>query len=75
MTLKFSGAYNPAYIIRQKKLIESKGDVIYLFSDGCADQFSRKSGKKFMTKNFKELLITISQYSMHKRKEILDETI
>lgn len=38
-----------------------KGDMIYLFSDGYADQFGGPSGKKFGYRNFKELLLENSQ--------------
>jgi serine phosphatase RsbU (regulator of sigma subunit) len=40
-----------------------KGDVIYLFSDGYADQFGRPKGKKFKYKQLEEILpaITICQ--------------
>jgi serine phosphatase RsbU (regulator of sigma subunit) len=30
-----------------------KGDMVYLFSDGYADQFGGASGKKFKKKQFK----------------------
>jgi serine phosphatase RsbU (regulator of sigma subunit) len=36
------------------------GDNIYLFSDGYADQFGGPRGKKFMKRQFKEMLIEIS---------------
>jgi len=38
-----------------------KGDMIYMFSDGFADQFGGKSGHKYMAKNFKNLLLKIAQ--------------
>ncbi len=37
-----------------------KDDMIYLSSDGFADQFGGDKEKKFMKKNFKELLVQIS---------------
>jgi serine phosphatase RsbU (regulator of sigma subunit) len=48
----------------QHELCLEKGDAIYLFSDGYADQFGGDSGKKMMTKRFKELLIENSHLSM-----------
>jgi serine phosphatase RsbU (regulator of sigma subunit) len=33
-----------------------RGDTIYICTDGYADQFSGKNGKKLMTKKFKEIL-------------------
>lgn len=52
-----------------------KGDMIYLFSDGYVDQFGGKQGRKFLSKNFKELIKTISVFPMEEQKNILNETI
>ncbi|MCX6296779.1 MAG: SpoIIE family protein phosphatase [Bacteroidetes bacterium] len=41
-----------------------QNDKIYLSSDGFADQFGGESGKKLMTKKFKELLQNIQHDSM-----------
>lgn len=49
-----------------------KNDIIYLFSDGFADQFGGKSGKKFMYKRFRELLISIKELDMDGQKESLE---
>ncbi|MBI2723091.1 MAG: GAF domain-containing protein [Bacteroidetes bacterium] len=51
-----------------------KGDLIYLLTDGYADQFGGDSGKKFKYKNFKELIVSICNKPMWEQKEILDET-
>jgi serine phosphatase RsbU (regulator of sigma subunit) len=51
------------------------GDVFYMFSDGYVDQFGGPKAKKFMTKNFKDLLISIHHKSMKEQREILDDTI
>jgi len=52
-----------------------KGDAVYLFSDGYADQFggpeSYAGGKKFKYNRFKNLLVDIHQKPMTKQKEIL----
>jgi serine phosphatase RsbU (regulator of sigma subunit) len=59
-----------------KKEIElQKGDLIYLFSDGFADQFGGPKGKKFKYKAFKELLLKTQHESMNRQREILDEAI
>ena len=47
-------------------------DVIYMFSDGYPDQFGGKKGGKFKTKNFKNLLLEISHYSMEEQARMLD---
>jgi len=48
------------------------GDVIYVFSDGFIDQFGGPLNKKFLSKNFKSLLLKVSQKSMNEQKEILE---
>jgi len=101
MILEYSGAYNPAYIVRHGELIELRpdkiaigsykegvtefsdvefklqaNDVIYLFSDGYADQFGGPRGKKFMKGKFKELLLSVSTLPMHaQRKELYNQLI
>ncbi len=49
----------------------NEGDVFYLFSDGIIDQFGSKSGKKFLTKRFKQLLFEINPLSMKEQKDII----
>jgi len=52
-----------------------KNDMVYLFSDGYADQFGGKSGKKFMTKQLYNLLLNIAEKPMKEQKEILHQTL
>ncbi len=47
------------------------GDVIYIFSDGYADQFGGPRNKKFMTKRFREMLIEIHGQTMKDQKKTL----
>ena len=51
-----------------------KGDVIYIFSDGYADQFGGPKGKKFKYSQFKDLLAEISPKPMMEQKDILHKT-
>jgi serine phosphatase RsbU (regulator of sigma subunit) len=51
------------------------GDTFYMFSDGYVDQKGGKQGKKFLSKNFKELLVKIHERTMHDQKEILEKTL
>lgn len=51
----------------------NKGDTIYIFSDGYADQFGGPKGKKFKSKPFKELLLSISNNSLDKQKELIEK--
>lgn len=52
-----------------------KGDIIYTFTDGYADQFGGDRGKKFFGKNLKELLIKNCHIPMAQQKEELSKTI
>jgi ligand-binding sensor domain-containing protein/serine phosphatase RsbU (regulator of sigma subunit) len=52
-----------------------KGDCLYMYSDGYADQFGGPEGKKFKSGTFRKLLLEISTKSMAEQKEILDKTI
>tara|TARA_B100001109_G_scaffold255192_1_gene257131 strand:+ start:3214 stop:5316 length:2103 start_codon:yes stop_codon:yes gene_type:complete len=83
-SLKYAGAFNPLYLIRNNDLIEykgnkqpigkfitrnefdtqeitlEKGDAIYLFSDGYADQFGGPKGKKLKYSQFKNYLLELN---------------
>ena len=52
-----------------------RGDTFYMFSDGFIDQKGGKEGKKFLSKNFKNLLLEIQDRTMHDQKEILEKTL
>lgn len=110
LELKYAGAYNPLYIIREKaaesnqaltpyfsmessghQLFEvkgdkqpiaihsmetdfstrtvqlEKGDSLYLFSDGYVDQKGGARSKKFLSKNFKNLLLDMQALSMEEQ--------
>jgi serine phosphatase RsbU (regulator of sigma subunit) len=51
-----------------------KGDVIYLCSDGLADQFGGPNGKKFKYSRLKELLLSVSLKPMNEQKAIIEKT-
>lgn len=52
-----------------------EGDIFYLFTDGYADQFGGPLGKKFMYRQFKELLMRIYAMPVDMQRDILDTTI
>ncbi len=63
------------------KLQLKENDMVYLFSDGYADQFGgtnteviAKGGKKFKTLNFKELLMSLSHKPVNEQLTIIEET-
>lgn len=47
----------------------NKGDKLYLFTDGFADQFGGPNGKKYKYKNFKNLLLKHSNSTMEAQNE------
>lgn len=53
----------------------SKGDQLYLFSDGFADQFGGERDKKYTTKRFKKLMTTYSQLPLEDQKTVFINTL
>ncbi|MBL4592384.1 MAG: SpoIIE family protein phosphatase, partial [Flavobacteriales bacterium] len=51
-----------------------KGDAIYIFSDGYVDQFGGEKGKKFKTRAFRELLLSIQDKTMEEQKVVIDDS-
>ena len=60
-------------VFKQHSVPFFKGDVIYLFSDGFPDQFGGTKGKKLMTKNFKEALLSIQHLHMADQEKELEK--
>lgn len=56
------------------KLQVQKGDTIYLYTDGYADQFGGEKGKKFKTKALNDLLLQVSQKTMSEQSKIIQTT-
>jgi ligand-binding sensor domain-containing protein/serine phosphatase RsbU (regulator of sigma subunit) len=56
------------------KMKMEKGDTIFIFSDGYADQFGGETGKKFKAKPMKELFLAINDKNIQEQKEILNNT-
>lgn len=100
LELKYAGANNPLYIIRDNEFIIIKadkyaigsfepntkeytqhsiqlqrGDLVYLFSDGYADQFGGERGKKFLYNRFRKHLLAIHQEGMTAQKSYLEKTM
>ncbi len=49
------------------------GDCVYTFSDGYADQFGGPAGKKFMRKQFRQMLIDVQHLSMEEQLAALEK--
>jgi serine phosphatase RsbU (regulator of sigma subunit) len=46
-----------------------KNDTFYLFTDGLVDQFGGPNDKKFLTKNLKELILSVANENLAIQKE------
>ncbi len=66
------GKYENRVDFTNHKMELSKGDIIYLFSDGFADQFGGEKGKKFKAGNLKMLLLTLKQKTLKEQGEALE---
>lgn len=52
-----------------------KGDIIYTFTDGFADQFGGPKGKKYKYKQLKDLFLANAHKSMGEQKELLSKSL
>jgi serine phosphatase RsbU (regulator of sigma subunit)/streptogramin lyase len=67
------GKYEFAQPFVNNEIKVEKGTIIYLFSDGFADQFGGEKGKKLKYKPFKEILLSICDKPMVEQKAILQQ--
>jgi len=51
------------------------GDILYVFTDGFADQFGGNDGKKYKYRRFRHLLLNLHHLSMEKQHEILENNV
>jgi len=122
LRIKFAGAYNPLYLIREShlkapdipkmKVMDSengnengytlyevpadkmpvafydrmdkftthelpieKGDRVYMFTDGYADQFGGEKGKKFKYIPFKKVILDSAVLHMEEQHKVLEQTL
>jgi PAS domain S-box-containing protein len=100
--LRFTGAFNDLYHIRDKELTKYKGtrisvgvdekiykmekyklhefkvkknDMIYMFSDGYADQFGGQEGRKLGYERFRNILKSVCDEPMTTQKRLLEESM
>jgi ligand-binding sensor domain-containing protein/serine phosphatase RsbU (regulator of sigma subunit) len=52
----------------------NKNDMLYLFTDGFADQFGGPEDKKFKYRRFRHLLLNINKLPVDQQKDVLEET-
>ena len=60
---------------KNKYIKLKKDDIIYLFSDGFADQFGGKFQKKFNTRRFREMLLYIHKLSLTDQEIAADKIL
>lgn len=60
---------------KKHELKAEKGMVLYLFSDGIADQFGGEKGKKFMVRRLREQLQQNGSKTMKEQHALLVETL
>jgi len=70
---RFSVGHNSERQFRKEKIKILPEDVIYLFSDGYADQFGGPDNKKFKYRRFRHLLLNIHKLPMPDQKAILHQ--
>jgi phosphoserine phosphatase RsbU/P len=51
-----------------------KGDMVYLFSDGYADQFGGPDNQKFRYKHLQELFVQVHQKPLKEQEKIIENT-
>ena len=70
------GGFTPDdQIFEQHKIQLQKGEALYLFTDGYADQFGGENGKKLTSKKFRDALLSIAQKPMKEQGFFLDDYI
>ncbi len=66
------GDFGFAKPFQQHNIKLDPGDLIYMFSDGFADQFGGPKGKKYMYKPFKKLILGLREVPMGEQLSYLD---
>ncbi|MFW5793007.1 MAG: tetratricopeptide repeat protein [Bacteroidota bacterium] len=57
------------------KIDISKGDRVYMFSDGLVDQFGGPQGKKFMSKNLKTILANTANNTINEQHAEIEKAL
>lgn len=65
---------SPDFVFIQQEIQVQKGDMLYLFTDGYADQKGEENGKKFYYPPFRKLLEENASKPVDDQKRVLQET-
>ena len=60
-------------LYKNHSILLSAGDLIYIFTDGYADQFGGDNNKKIGYKQFRDYLLEMRESSMLQQREILEQ--
>jgi len=63
------------YIYNSISFAIEKGDMLYMYSDGFADQFGGNDGKKYLSRNFEYLLLKVAHEPLETQNRLLQEKI
>lgn len=69
----FSDSCDGGNPFTHERIKVEKGDLLYLFSDGFADQFGGANHKKYQRSRFKSLLLSIHNLPLSEQKDLLFE--
>lgn len=73
--LSIGGYTQSEQLFTEHELSLSAGDSLYIFSDGFADTFNGKTGKKLTVKRFRELILKIQNIPFGKQENYLNDFI
>lgn len=59
----------------EKQITLEKGDMVYLFSDGYADQFGGNNCKKYLSSRFRQKLVSIYNLSTRQQENELEKEL
>jgi len=65
------GERNESFVMHE--ITAQKGDMLYLYTDGFADQFGGPKGKKFKYKQLNDLLLANASKPLREQHQILEE--
>lgn len=68
-------AFKTDAVFTNHRIEIERGDTVYLFTDGYADQFGGEHRKKFKYGKLKEIILSIQKEAMPKQRSIMDQTI
>jgi len=72
MPVGYHDKMNTPFTLHSRQL--NKGDTVYTFTDGYADQFGGSNNKKFKYSQLKDLIMKIYMKPLKEQKEILQTT-